>query len=201
MRLNDILRGLYKIVHLRSVTDMISDAQDAVQTDFEDGLNGKRISSASQESTYEIPAQGSVSSKDVGPFYASTPTLQDNEQELQVDSVDTNDVAEMNRQLRRIFLEFARFGTRSQTKTMDIFRFMKLCRECSLLTDPRHVSSIDLIFYKVRFGPISTSHSQANGYNSLQCRILLLRCGTSLSVRHDFGHTIVGQCYSTASML
>jgi hypothetical protein len=58
--------------------------------------------------------------------------------------------SQRNSALRSVFLEFARFGTRTNGKTMDIFRFMKLCRECCLLAKPSDASSIDLVFYKVR---------------------------------------------------
>ena len=51
--------------------------------------------------------------------------------------------------LHNVFLEFAQFGTRANAKSMDIFRFMKLCRECQLLPKPSDASSIDLVFYKV----------------------------------------------------
>lgn len=62
----------------------------------------------------------------------------------------TSEEAATNSELRKVFLEFARFGTRSHTKHMDIYRFMKMCRECGLLLRQQDVSSIDLIFYKVR---------------------------------------------------
>lgn len=55
-----------------------------------------------------------------------------------------------NSDLHHVFLEFARFGTRESAVTMDIFRFMKLCRECGLLSRPSDASRIDLVFYKVR---------------------------------------------------
>jgi p25-alpha len=57
--------------------------------------------------------------------------------------------AQRSAALHSLFLEFAQFGTRSTVKSMDIFRFMKLCRECSLLSKPSDASSIDLVFYKV----------------------------------------------------
>jgi p25-alpha len=67
---------------------------------------------------------------------------------LGVRSVDVADMPVKN-QVRRVFLEFARFGTRSETKCMDVYRFMKLCRECELLTRPEDAASVDLIFYQV----------------------------------------------------
>lgn len=54
-------------------------------------------------------------------------------------------------QLKRVFLEFAQFGTRNAAKSMDVYRFTKLCRECDLLPQPQDTPSINLIFYKVRF--------------------------------------------------
>ena len=53
-------------------------------------------------------------------------------------------------QMKRVFIEFAQFGTRSEAKTMDVYRFTKLCRECDLLAQPQDTPSIHLIFYKVR---------------------------------------------------
>lgn len=54
-------------------------------------------------------------------------------------------------QVKRVFLEFSQFGTRSEAKTMDVYRFTKLCRECDLLPHPHDTPSINLIFYKVSF--------------------------------------------------
>ena len=65
---------------------------------------------------------------------------------------------ERNAALRAVFLEFARFGTRTDSTQMDVFRFMKLCRECCLLTSPTDASSIDLVFYKVRPVPSWNVH-------------------------------------------
>lgn len=73
------------------------------------------------------------------------------------DATPAGEDAGTNSELRKVFLEFARFGTRSQTKHMDIYRFMKMCRECGLLLRQQDVSSIDLIFYKVCPATTTTS--------------------------------------------
>lgn len=59
--------------------------------------------------------------------------------------------ADLHAQLRDKFLAYARFGTRRpNARTLDVFRFMKLCRECALLGRPSELGAIDLVFYKVR---------------------------------------------------
>ena len=75
---------------------------------------------------------------------------QDVSVQLQPHPQPRSERAERHAALHAVFLEFAQFGTRASVKTMDIFRFMKLCRECALLSKPSDASSVDLIFYKVR---------------------------------------------------
>eukprot|EP00892_Ulva_mutabilis_P008527 jgi/Ulvmu1/6046/UM027_0023.1 len=51
--------------------------------------------------------------------------------------------------VRKVFLEYARFGTRDKkAKTLDVYRFMKLIRECSLMTSADRAAAVDLIFCK-----------------------------------------------------
>eukprot|EP00892_Ulva_mutabilis_P012039 jgi/Ulvmu1/9207/UM005_0307.1 len=100
-------------------------------------------------------AKGSMRTKDVNnldslmspPQSKSAP---DSTSEPPETLMATSEEAANNSELRKVFLEFARFGTRSQTKHMDIYRFMKMCRECGLLLRQQDVSSIDLIFYKYK---------------------------------------------------
>jgi hypothetical protein len=66
---------------------------------------------------------------------------------------DVDNPKELEKALHEVFLEFARFGTRTDTKHMDSFRFMKLCRECCLTTNLADNNCVDLIFYKVSPGP------------------------------------------------
>lgn len=57
---------------------------------------------------------------------------------------------ELEEALLAVFLEFARFGNRSDSKHLDSFRFMKLCRECCLVSGLGDTQCVDLIFYQVR---------------------------------------------------
>lgn len=57
---------------------------------------------------------------------------------------------DIDRAVRKVFLEYARFGTRDKkAKTLDVYRFMKLIRECSLMSSPDNAAAVDLIFCKV----------------------------------------------------
>lgn len=57
---------------------------------------------------------------------------------------------EIEKAARRVFLEYARFGTRDKkAKSLDVYRFMKLIRECSLMTSQDSAAAVDLIFCKV----------------------------------------------------
>jgi hypothetical protein len=59
------------------------------------------------------------------------------------------DSQELDSALHEVFLQFARFGNRSDSQHLDSFRFMKLCRECCLTTDLGDTKCVDLIFYQV----------------------------------------------------
>ena len=131
--------------------------------------------------------KGTVSSKDATNLYAmmsppqskSAPDSNESPETLMA----TSEEAATNCELRKVFIEFARFGTRSQTKHMDIFRFMKMCRECGLLLRQQDVSSIDLIFYKVCLpGPplwrIPGMHDHPRHVAQLSHRRMLLRSPT-----------------------
>jgi hypothetical protein len=60
------------------------------------------------------------------------------------------DSQELEEALHAVFLQFARFGNRSDGKHLDSFRFMKLCRECCLTTQLGDTRCVDLIFFQVR---------------------------------------------------
>lgn len=70
--------------------------------------------------------------------------------ESQGSQIDETQQADIEVAVHKVFLEYARFGTRAKTaKTLDVYRFMKLIRECSLMASPEHAAAVDLIFCKV----------------------------------------------------
>ena len=56
----------------------------------------------------------------------------------------------LREEVRNVFLEFARFGSRNtETRGLDVYRFKKLCVECKLVRDTKALPCIELIFFKV----------------------------------------------------
>lgn len=63
-----------------------------------------------------------------------------------------HDSKDLEQALHAVFLQFARFGNRSDSQHLDSFRFMKLCRECCLTTELGDTQCVDLIFYQEKKG-------------------------------------------------
>lgn len=108
----------------------------------------------------EVPSHGSV--PDVGPSRCMSALemkkLHRGVSGRFTDDTQTQDAEhglkkqqDVDKAVLRVFLEYARFGTRDKkARTLDVYRFMKLIRECSLMTSPDSAAAVDLIFCKVR---------------------------------------------------
>lgn len=105
-------------------------------------------------SFYEKAASGSMrnSSRDIGSHSLPRPASLDQADDTASkppEQREFKDSQDLERALHVVFLQYARFGSRSDAQHLDSFRFMKLCRECCLTTDLGETQCVDLIFYQV----------------------------------------------------